>query len=71
MIVDNFDVPSLAFAPYEAHPLLLIDADAVLAFAITAQCFQSVTGRHSQIVELLRRIDREKSYPSAPLDLRR
>lgn len=71
MIVGNLDVPRLAIPPLEAEPPLIVDADAVLASTIAVQRLQTVAGRHAQIVEPLRGIDRQKLRASTPLNLQR
>src|SRR5664279_4400576 len=35
----------------QADPPLLVDADAVLSSPVPAECFQSVAGRHSEVVQ--------------------
>ena len=71
MIVGNLDVPRFAIPPLEAEPPLIVDADAVLALAVAVQSLQTVAGRHAQIVESLRGIDRQKLRAGAPLNLQR
>jgi len=38
--------------PHEAHPPLRINADTVLPFTIPFQCFQTVSRRDSQAIQL-------------------
>ncbi len=57
MIVNNFNIFRIAILPDEAHPKLIIDADAVLAGAITLQCFKVVAGWRPQILKAGRGID--------------
>ena len=54
MIIDDFDIESIAIAPDEAHPPLVVDANAVLAAAIAAQRLQPVAGWRPEIVEAAR-----------------
>jgi len=49
MVVHDLDVEGIAVAPAEADPVLVIYPDAVLAFAITLQGFQSVARRDTQV----------------------
>ena len=51
MVVRDFDVVDVAFLPPEADPPLLVDADAVLTFAIPFELLQSVSRRYSEIVQ--------------------
>jgi hypothetical protein len=44
VIIHNFNVVSVACAPAEANAPLLVDSDAVLAFAVALQRFQQVAG---------------------------
>lgn len=71
MIVGNLDVPRFAIPPFEADPPLIVDADAVLAPTIAVQRLQTVARRHTQVVESLRGIDRQKLRTGAPLHLQR
>jgi hypothetical protein len=32
VVIDNFDLKSIATSPQETHPVLIVDPDAVLAF---------------------------------------
>jgi hypothetical protein len=50
MIVHDFDIVR-TFAPSKADAPLIIDLDAVLTRTIAAQRFQSIAGRHPQIIK--------------------
>jgi hypothetical protein len=50
-MVDDPDVVGITRLPAEADPPLTVDADAVLAGAVTAEPFESVAGWHAQIVD--------------------
>ena len=55
MIVHNLDIVSIAIAPDKADSPLVIDADAVLALAITRELFKAIPGRrNAQILQRLR-----------------
>ena len=51
MIVDDLNLFSAAFAPYEANPLLIVDSDRVLSLAVALKCFESIARRLTQIVQ--------------------
>jgi len=51
--------------PFEANPPLVIDANAVLAAAISVQSLQAIAGWNPEIVELPGCVDREK-FGSGP-----
>jgi hypothetical protein len=51
MVVNDFHIISVAFAPPETNSPLLVDPDAILSFPITSQGFQLVAGWHSKRVE--------------------
>jgi len=51
MVIHDFHVQRIFSLPTEANPPLVIDADAVLAHAITLQRFQSVAGWGAQVVQ--------------------
>ena len=57
MVIDNFNAGGMAINPYKANPPLCIDANAVLAFSVTFECFKLVTRWHSQKLEGRGRID--------------
>ena len=71
MIVDDLNVPGFAVAPHKTDPPLIVNADAALTLAVAVQNLQTIAGRHTQIVELFRRVDRKQLRTSAPLNLRR
>lgn len=71
MVVDDLDVPGFAIAPHETDPPLVVDANAVLSLSISAQCLQTIAGRHAQIRELLRGVEHKKLFPRTPLNLGR
>src|SRR5674476_812211 len=51
VVVHDLDVGGSGVGPDEADPPLLVDADAVLSGPVSAECFQSVAGRHSEVVQ--------------------
>jgi len=71
MIVDDLNVPGFAIAPHKTDPPLIVNANAALTLAVAVQSLQTIAGGHTQIVELLRRVDRKQLRTSAPLNMRR
>ena len=71
MIVDDLNVPGFAVAPRKTDPPLIVNANAALTLAVAVQSLQTIAGRHTQIVELVRRVDRQQLRAGAPLNLRR
>ncbi len=71
MIVNNLNVPCFAIAPHKTDPPLIVNANAVLTLAVAVQRLQTIAGRHTQIVELLCRVDHKQLRAGAPLNLRR
>ncbi len=57
MIVDDLDVVGVPVLPDEAHTPLIIDPDALLTFPAPPQCFELISGRIPQVIELNRRIE--------------
>ena len=53
VVVDDLDGLSARGRPGEADPVPVVDADAVLAHSVTFELLQSVSGWHSQILELI------------------
>jgi len=49
MIVDYFHISSLSGSPSEAYSPLIVNANTVLAFALSRELFQTVSGRCSEI----------------------
>ena len=52
----DFYILGAILAEYEAEPPLLVDSDAVLAFAISGERLQPVARRYAQILQAQRRI---------------
>ena len=55
----------------KTDPPLIVNSNAALTLAVAVQNLQTIAGRHTQIVELLRRVDRKQLRTSAPLSMRR
>src|SRR5688572_20424032 len=51
VVVHDFHAPGVPCFPLEAHPPLLIDADAVLPFSAPLQSFQPISGRDPERVK--------------------
>ena len=51
MVVGDFDFVGLAICPAEAKPVLVVDADAMLALAVSFKCLQPVPRRDPKVVE--------------------
>lgn len=62
MIVDDFDIESVALAPSEANPPLVIDADAVLTSAVARELLKSIPWGNSQIRNCTRGIE-DREFP--------
>lgn len=71
MVIDHLDAPSVAIAPLEADTPLIVDANCVLAAAVTAQDLQAIAGRRAQIAEQNGRVDGQEFRSRARLNLRR
>jgi hypothetical protein len=57
VVVDDLDVERLALTPAKTQALLLVDADAVLTFAIALECLELIAWRHRQVTNICRRIE--------------
>jgi len=57
VVIDNFNAGGMAVKPHKAHSPLGIDADAVLAFAVTFEGFELVARRHPQKLNDRGRVD--------------
>lgn len=51
VIIDDFDVRRPACCPSETHTNLIVDANAMLPFALAFERFQAIVGRDEQIVQ--------------------
>ena len=49
VVVYNLEFGGVAFRPDEAHAVLIVDSDAVLAFPVARQRFQPSSGKSRQI----------------------
>jgi phosphatidylserine decarboxylase len=52
VVINNFDIFRTGLRPAEANPELPVDANAVLALAITRQRLQHIAGRYFKIIKL-------------------
>ncbi len=50
VVVDDLDVISVAIGPVEADAPLVVYSDAVLTGSVTAQLFETVARRHTQVL---------------------
>ncbi|HSZ09121.1 MAG TPA: hypothetical protein VK794_11350, partial [Steroidobacteraceae bacterium] len=55
--------------PHEAHAPLIVDAGAVLPFAVPFQGFEPITGRRRQIEQNVRRVQLVQFAPGHRLDI--
>lgn len=51
VVIDDFHVVGVTVIPSEADAPLIVDPDAVLAFALTLQGFQPIGRRNAQIIQ--------------------
>jgi len=71
MIIHNLDVKRIFALPAEAEPPLVIDAEAVLAGAVSFQGFQPVAGRQHQVAQFPRAVQLRQLPKGNALNLRR
>jgi len=67
-VVDDLHVFRAAGTPAKAEPELVIDADAVLPSTISPQQFETVAGRHAQILQPLGDLQLPQLAPRHPLE---
>src|SRR3954471_17035659 len=60
VVVDNFHLVRILVPPAEAQPPLVVDADAMLAGAVTWQLLQAIARRYPEIVQVLRGVKNKK-----------
>jgi len=51
VVINNFNIGGIAASPYKAHTPLVIDANTVLAYAVTLQSLKSVVWRYAQVIQ--------------------
>lgn len=51
MIIHNLDLIGIPVSPDKAHTPLIVDPDAVLAFAIAFQGFETIGEPYSQVIQ--------------------
>jgi len=57
MVINNFDIISMAVLPVEAYPPLIVDPDAPLAFSLADKLFQPVSRRYAKKFQSCRAVD--------------
>jgi hypothetical protein len=68
MIIRHFHIVRVPASPSKANAPLIVDANAMLAFAIPLEFFESISGRDAQVPESLCRIEDQQLSQSCPLD---
>ena len=59
MVINNFHVIRVPIIPTEAHPPLVVNANAVASSSVAAQLFQPIAGRDTQIMQIDSRVDKQ------------
>jgi len=68
VIVHNFDLVGVAFAPTKADSPLVIDADAVLPLSVALESFKPIARRHSYLPQVCGCVQRQQFASSVALD---
>jgi hypothetical protein len=66
VVVRDFDFVGIAVSPEEANPVLLINADTVLAAPVAAKRFEVITRRRFQLLQPRRSVKRPQ-LPQCPM----
>ncbi len=69
MIIHYFHVKCIATAPNKTQSPLVVDSNTVLAFPITVQFFQSISGRIFQIGQRISNMQKSQFSVGLALDL--
>jgi hypothetical protein len=69
MIVNDLNIFSATRRPTEANPELVVDANAVLAVTVSAQCFQAIAWGHTKIIQAISLIQLLQFSPCDRLDV--
>jgi hypothetical protein len=59
MVIDDFNVKSIALLPAKAYSPLIVYSDAVLTFPVARELLQAVSRWYSQVIESFSRIQQE------------
>jgi hypothetical protein len=68
VVVRDFNVVSVARAPGKTNPPLIVNPNAVLPLAVSAEPFQEVTGQRRQDSQIVGRIEHIELPKSLALD---
>ena len=68
MIIDDFHFVTMAITPNKTDSPLIVDTNRVLPFTIASQCFQLISGRRRQNVQLRGGVKLEQLPDCNPLD---
>src|SRR5258708_25079023 len=70
VVIDNFNIrrPRLAFRPFKAYPPLVVDADAVFAFAVALQRLEPIPGQNRKVPDCERRFEPVQLHASGAFD---
>jgi hypothetical protein len=68
VIIHDFNVIGVPFAPRKTNPPLVIDADAMLALSITFQALQSVSGQCQERPQIRRGVKHIQFPKGLPLN---
>jgi len=71
VVIDDFDIVSVAALPLEADSPLIIDSDAVLPFPVVLQLFEAIARRDSEVIETDGSVDLKEFSQGHPVDFRR
>jgi len=69
VIIDDLDIPGGSVLPYEADPVLVVHANAVLSPPVSGQGFQTIPGYTSQIAEGSRGPKKAESLASGSFNI--
>src|SRR5579859_3267900 len=60
VVVDDLDVVGVALVPDEAHAVLVVDANGVLALSVSRRCLQAVVGRDLEVFQRHGRVEKRQ-----------
>lgn len=69
VVIHNFHAVGTIVMPGKAHAPLIIDANAVLAFAVALQRLQQVARRNAKTVQFSGRVQLQQLAPSHPFNV--
>jgi hypothetical protein len=67
VVISNFNLVRVSFAPSKAYSPLVVDSDAVLSVAVPLEFLEAISRRHTKILQRFRGIKQSQLAEGDPL----